>query len=156
MDIIETQHLNQFQKEVLFKLWNENYPSFLKYTSLSELDEYLNNLINAQHFFLFNNEEHIVSWAFTFTREDEKWFAIIVDKDFQNKGCGTVLLNHLKSKEAILNGWMIDSNDYKKTDGSPYIAPAAFYRKNNFEIDYSVRLNHPKFSAVKIQWQHEV
>ena len=152
MQLTETQSLSHSQKEAIFKLWNECYPSALAYTSLEQLDEYFGGLSELHHCFLTDDGNSIVGWAFTFTREYEKWFAIIVDDAHQSKGCGTLLLNHLKEIEPALNGWIIDSNNYKKEDGSLYASPAAFYEKNGFVVLPDVRLHHSKFSAIKIQW----
>lgn len=152
MQITETQSLSHFQKEAIFKLWNECYPAALAYKSLDQLDEYFNGLLELHHCFLMDDNRSITGWAFTFTREYEKWFAIIVDDAFQGKGCGSLLLNRLKEIEPTLNGWIIDSNEYKKEDGNLYASPAAFYKKNGFVVLPDIRLHHSKFSAVKIQW----
>ncbi len=83
---------------------------------------------------------------------NEKWFAMILDSQIQGKGFGTHLLNEAKQSVTELNGWVIDHNNYKKTNGTTYKSPIDFYLKNNFIILSETRLEISKISAVKIKW----
>lgn len=155
MKIIETNCLNELQKKALFNLWNQEYPRQLKFISFEDLDTYLNNLQNPTHYFGLNEKAEIVAWAFVFERDREQWFAIIVDNSKQKKGCGTQLLNHLKTKVFVLNGWVIDHENDIKQNGKNYSSPLSFYTKNKFIIFKEERLETEKISAVKIKWISE-
>lgn len=133
MEILVTHKLNLEQKSAILNLWNGEYPENLVFKSASELDNYLKNLLNPTHYFLHNSNK-IVGWAFTFERENEKWFAIIVSEKYQKKGFGKKLLDKLQLAEPILNGWVIDNNLSKKNNGEFYKSPLQFYLKNGFEI----------------------
>lgn len=95
----------------------------------------------------------IGGWYFDFVREQEKWFAIILDSSLQGKGFGTKLLNMAKEKEPELNGWVIDRDTDRKRNGDLYRSPLPFYLKNGFEKISDTRLELEKISAVKITWR---
>lgn len=152
MKINKLNNLSINQKLEILNLWNHEYPENLKYQSLTDFENYLNNLTEPEHYILLNSDHKIRAWAFTFIRAHEKWFAIIVSSELQKKGIGTQLLNCLKSEEKILNGWVIDSENYTKTNGEKYKSPLNFYVKNNFKILTETRLELETISAVKINW----
>jgi GNAT superfamily N-acetyltransferase len=129
MQILQTAYLSSAQKEVVCQLWNQEYPVQLNYHSLAEFDNYLNKLPELKHFLLVTDGDQIKAWAVTFVREEEKWFAIIVEAALHGQGIGTLLLNHLKRNEAALNGWVVDHNSYSKKDGRPYLSPFGFMKK---------------------------
>ena len=58
----------------------------------------------------------------------------------QKRGLGTKLLELLKEKENILNGWVIDHANYIKQNGEPYPSPLEFYIKNDFNVHSDIRL----------------
>jgi GNAT superfamily N-acetyltransferase len=153
MNIIETQTPDHEQKDTIFRLWNNEYPQQLGYTDIAGLDNYLGNLQCQSHYFAIDGQSAICGWAFTFIREQEKWFAIIVDSAFHKKGIGSLLLQALKDKEPILNGWVTDHYRYTKQNGQPYLSPLPFYIKNGFTVCANVRLEAPVLSAVKISWR---
>lgn len=152
------QHLNvrPVSKTILLELWNTEYPEKIKHTSLAEFELYLTDLQQLSHFLLLDDLANILGWAFSFERNNENWFVIILSEKAKNKGYGTRLLKRLKEKHAILNGWVIDHNKDIKVDGSPYLSPLNFYKKNNFSVIPSVRIETGKISAVKIQWKNEI
>lgn len=150
--------LNQLEnkhKASLFRLWNNEYPAKLAYVEMQQFEDYLAQLHNISHYLWFDNFENIQAWAFTFTREKARWFAILLDKNLQNKGIGTQLLNFLKTKENQLTGWVIDHSNDIKLDGTIYKSPLQFYIKNKFEIIENQRLETDKISAVKIKWKNK-
>jgi GNAT superfamily N-acetyltransferase len=153
MQILQTAYLSSAQKEAVCRLWNQEYPVQLNYQSLVEFDNYLNKLLEGKHFLLLMDGDQIKGWAITFVREEEKWFAIIVDSALHGQGVGTLLLNQLKSNETVLNGWVIDHNRYNKKDGKPYSSPLKFYEKNGFIVYPNKRLVSETLSAVSINWQ---
>ena len=152
LSITTTQHLTLPQKEEIFRLWNNEYPTTLQYHSISEFDTYLNGLTGHNHYLLSDNNGHIYGWGFTFVRNSEKWFAIILDSSIHKQGLGTVMLNTLKANEPVLYGWVIDHNNAIKSDGTAYSSPLNFYIKNNFSLHPDTRLETEKLSAVKISW----
>ncbi len=152
MFTIETiTELQPIHKQIIFDLWNNEYPSQLQFKNLSDLDAYLKNLKSAQHYFVQQNL--LNAWAFTFERDCEIWLAMIVDGALQGKKIGTQLLNQLKQEQPVLNAWVIDHQNYAKLNGTPYLSPLKFYLKNDFEIVEAVRLELPDFSALKMIWK---
>ncbi len=153
MKIITYTQLNQDQKNSILSLWNNEYPKKLTHQSLESFENYLYNLEEPTHYLLYNEEDKIQAWAVTFVRENDIWFAIIVDEFLHGKGFGTQLLNLLKQNNLVLNGWVIDHNNDIKTNGDFYKSPLEFYMKNDFMIDPETRLELDIISAVKIQWK---
>ncbi len=154
-EIIETFELNPQSKQQVFELWNNEYPEKLSYNSLTEFDNYLQNLTKLKHFLLTNETDDILGWALTFHRDNEKWFAIILSEKIKGNGYGRKMLEKLKQEEPILNAWVIDHNFDKKKNGKIYVSPLPFYKKCGFEIQTDIRLELDKISAVKIKWTKE-
>lgn len=152
MKIIEQTDLNEVQKQQVLRLWNGEYPETLSYQTLEQFDNYLKGLKELQHFLLIDEQANIQGWAITFVREAEQWFAIILDSHIHGKGCGSSMLRKLKLKHKTLNGWVIDHQRDRKTNGQPYRSPLGFYLKNGFEIISGTRLELDFISAVKIIW----
>jgi hypothetical protein len=151
MNIVEVETLSEIQKEQIVTIWNKAYPSSLKYDNVEAFEEYLSKLTNTKHY-LVEEDWQVIAWLSTFVRENEKWFAIIVEASYQKKGMGLHLLKQAQNDEEELNGWIIDSSFLKKSDGTPYISPMEFYLKNEFVVLSSIRLENEKISAVKIKW----
>ncbi|MES2382680.1 MAG: GNAT family N-acetyltransferase [Bacteroidota bacterium] len=152
MEIIETTELSADQQNAALLLWNNEYPVKLRYHNMAEFTIYLEGLQQVHHFFLVDALQNIAGWAFAFTRNDERWFAIILDSSIHQKGYGSMLLNKLKEKEPILNGWVIDHDRDFKLNGEKYVSPLPFYLKNNFVTHPDIRIDAEKLSAVKIKW----
>lgn len=150
MKIVLKSDLSIEEKEIIFQLWNNEYPARISFNSIEDLETYLNNLADVNHYFIYNDSNEIKGWAITFIRENEKWFAIIINSKIKNQGFGTQLLNHLKSIENKLSGWVIDHNNDLKSDGTSYVSPLHFYLKNGFSISEGIRIETDKISAVKI------
>ena len=153
MKIIASKYLTELQKKSVYHLWNEEYPQNLCYNTMQEFEEYLMGLSEKKHYLLINPEEVVVAWAFTFKRDNEKWFAIIVNSLVQDKGYGSLLLNEIKKAETPLVGWVVDHELYSKSNGDKYRSPLVFYRKHQFNILANSRLETSKISAVKIEWK---
>ena len=145
--------LNQIHKDYIFKIWNNEYPINLAFENLNEAENYLNGLIDAKHFFAVDENNQMQAWAVIFERDYEKWFAIIIDGNYHNKGLGKKLLDRLKIYSDELNGWVIDHENDVKTNGEIYSSPLDFYLKNNFDKISETRLELDKISAVKIKWK---
>ena len=153
MQFIKTLKLSKSQKQEICDLWNNEYPEKLNYRNLADFENYLTNLIIQSHIIIVDKDQNIKGWYFDFIRENEKWFAIILDSKFQGKGLGKKMLNLVKEKESEINGWVIDHSNDKKQNGEIYESPLSFYLKNGFEILVKNRLEHEKISAVKIKWK---
>jgi GNAT superfamily N-acetyltransferase len=127
----------------------------LNYQTLADFDRYLADLNDQSYILMVDGQDHIQGWYVGFARDNERWFAIILDAKMSGKGFGTQLLNLAKEKEPVLNGWVIDHNNDKKRNGETYASPLNFYLKNGFELLAECRLELKKLSAVKIRWKKE-
>lgn len=150
--IVSKSNLSTQEKQFVFQLWNDEYPARICYQSVSEFDTYLDNLYDVTHYLFHDEFDVIQGWAITFTRENETWFAIIINSKIQNKGFGTQLLQHLKSIETQLSGWVIDHSNDSKLNGTTYLSPLSFYLKNDFTVCNEIRIESEKITAVKIVW----
>lgn len=155
MKLLRCSSLSKTDKLEILKLWNNEYPEKLSYNSKNEFNEYLDNLTEQSHILIIDSNKKIKGWYFDFKRNNEKWFAIILDEKIQGKGIGTKILELVKQKETELNGWVIDHPMEKKKNGDFYRSPLNFYLKNGFEKLTSNRLELDKISAVKIKWTNK-
>lgn len=155
MQVVETKILTQRQKEDILKLWNREYPVDLVYADMSEFEAYLQKLEEAHHYLVVDTEQAVMGWLACFTRDKERWFAMIMDSKIQGRGLGSGLLSLAKKLEKELNGWVIDKPAYKKSSGENYTSPIGFYIKNCFEVIADTRLETNIISAVKIRWRKE-
>lgn len=155
MKYIIKQHLSLQEQERLYELWLQEYPARLCFKSLELFQEYLYGLVNVNHTLLIDDANLIQGWAFDFIREDEKWYAIVLDSRHHKKGYGTGFLEYLKSKEKSLNGWVVDHSTDTKLNGEPYPSSIDFYIKRGFKVDVATRLELDEISAVKIYWERE-
>ena len=134
-------------------MWNNEYPEKLNYRNLTDFEDYLKHLTQQSHIIMVDENQNIKGWYFDFIRENEKWFALILDAKLQGKGLGRKMLNLAKEKESELSGWVIDRSNDKKQNGEFYESPLSFYLKNGFELLVKNRLENEKISAVKIKWE---
>lgn len=155
MKFIKQIELSENDKTEILELWNNEYPEKLSYQSITEFDNYLSKLGEQSHILMKCENQGIKGWYFDFVRDNEKWFAIIIDSNFHGQGFGKKLLELAKSKENELNGWVIDHNKDKKKNGESYNSPLNFYLKNGFEKIVKSRLELDKISAVKIKWKNK-
>lgn len=152
MKLVETMNLDTEQKRAICAIWNREYPEPVSYKSLEGFENYLSTLARPRHLLLQEDKEALMGWACSFTRDDERWFVILLHQDIQGQGKGTLLLNQLKDTEEQLCGWVIDHDRAIKQNGEQYRSPLAFYLKNGFTVCPDTRLELPIMSAVKIQW----
>lgn len=153
MKLVELPYLSDSQKHEVWTLWNQEYPASLYMDSATDFEMYLQLLENPKHFVWLNPEERIIAWAYSFQRDRERWFALILHRDYHGLKMGTRILNRLKAEESYLCGWVIDHASAIRKDGTPYISPLGFYIKNGFEIIQEIRLETKAISAVKIIWR---
>ncbi len=154
MEWIETDTITSHWKHEFLQLWNREYPINLTYSGIEELDHYLNNLSNKKYFLLVEND-HLLAISMQFARENETWFLIIVDREQQQKGLGSQMLNKLKLVNESLSGWVIDRPGYQTGSGKDYQSPIEFYLKNEFRLLPDIRLETSAISAVRIVWRKE-
>ena len=97
--IVQTSELNSSAKEQLLQLWNNAYPEGISHKNLDAFENYLSALINTKHYLLLGNSDAILGWAFTFVRDNEKWFAIILEESIMGQGIGRLMIEMLKQSE---------------------------------------------------------
>jgi GNAT superfamily N-acetyltransferase len=153
MKIVQKDILSLEEKDSLMQLWNNEYPIRLHLKTIEDFESYLNGLSNTKHYLLLDDSNKINGWAFTFLREGEDWFAIILDSQIQGKGNGSLLINELKKNNNVLNGWVTDHENELKQNNEIYKSPMVFYLKNGFAVLTETRLENEKMSAVKINWK---
>jgi predicted GNAT family N-acyltransferase len=152
LEFVEINILDNQQKLTLMQLWNNEYPTNLAYKTVADFEKYLDNLKDLRHILLVDKTNEILGWIFCFTRDNNRWFAIILSDSIQGKGLGRLSLDKLKALEQELNGWVIDNNLYIKSNGQKYLSPLEFYQKTGFCILTDKRLELDHFSAVQIKW----
>ncbi|TPG44701.1 GNAT family N-acetyltransferase [Flavobacterium pectinovorum] len=153
MKIVQKEVLSLEEKDSLMQLWNNEYPARLHLKTIDDFESYLNGISNTKHYLLLDDSNKINGWAFTFLREGEDWFAIILDSQIQGKGNGSLLINEIKKNNSSLNGWVTDHENEMKQNNEIYKSPMVFYLKNGFTILAETRLENEKMSAVKINWK---
>lgn len=151
----KTRLLSPAQQQAALALWNAEYPAGLQYGSLAELEAYLAGLEDVWYY-LYPATDTPLAWGFTFLRNGERWFALLLHRSIQGRGIGSQLLAAFKADNAALCGWATDVAHFRKADGSPYLSPLDFYRKNGFSILTEIRLQTDVLSAVKVVWPVEL
>lgn len=151
MKLRKQNSVNSAEKQQLWELWNNEYPLQLNYETQEDFVTYLESLESCVHFLLVDSDV-MIGWTFSFTREHERWFGLIVSESYQNKKYGSLLLNTLKEHENELNGWVVEKANYYKRNSMPYKSPMGFYAKHDFKRIPDLVLETPKLSAIKIRW----
>lgn len=152
MNLQERIELSQLEKKAVLDLWNKEYPDRLAYKNLDAFDGFLLKMGRPKHNLLLDGNK-LVGWIATFDREGERWFSVIVDSSQQGKGIGKKLIELVKAEEEHLCGWVVDHEDYKKTNGEPYNSPITFYEKMGFEVVQEERYKGDRLSAAKVYWK---
>ena len=152
MKIVQRKILTLGQKQEIFDLWNNEYPKSLQYNDISEMDEYLRKLTNPNHFLLLDDNDKIKGWYSDFLRDREKWFLVILSSENQGQKFGSQIIKLSQLINDELNGWIINSDNYKRSNGQFYKSPTEFYRKQGFEILENTKLETDQISAIKIKW----
>jgi GNAT superfamily N-acetyltransferase len=151
MNIIKTKHLTDSQFQQINHLWNEEYPINLK----DRFGILLDGVENYNHYLIQDENNNVLAWAVDFEKDNEVRFSIIVSKDQQGKGTGSLLMNRLKEDLAEFYGWVIDHDNDKKENGENYQSPLSFYIKHGFEVLYDSRIDNDMLKAVKIRFVKE-
>ena len=149
MEITQTTFLSNVQSEQINSLWNAEYPLQLK----DRFPILLEGTTWHNHFLIEDSNRVIIAWAVMFEHNNQIRFSIIVSKDYQGKGLGELLLDHLKVTHDEFFGWVIDHNNDLKSDGENYISPLPFYLKQGFEIIANQRIDTEMIQAVLVGWK---
>ncbi|MES2555897.1 MAG: GNAT family N-acetyltransferase [Bacteroidota bacterium] len=150
-----TKELTPIQKEAVREIWNTVYPESLVLRTAEDFERYLEPLGRKQHYLMKDLSGKLLGWGITFERENDLWFAMILDSSIHGTGMGTVLLKRMQAGKTTLSGWVIDHNNAVRADGKPYLSPVEFYLKNKFTLEPETRLELPTLSAVCIRYNHE-
>ncbi|QNR24579.1 GNAT family N-acetyltransferase [Croceimicrobium hydrocarbonivorans] len=145
-EVLQEAHIGD-----LMQIWNSEYPRQIAYSSLSEIQEYLNKLKEPRHQILVDKENRLKAWFCVFERDALPWFAMILDRDLQGLGYGRKLLSEAQFEESILNGWAVDHPHYQRADGSTYPSPIGFYLKLGFKLT-GKRFDENGLSLAHILW----
>lgn len=146
-----TRALKPSELNELMALWNAEFPAQIAYSSVEELDTYLNGLDALKHYLLKNQAGEIKGWFWLFERDDLPWFAMILSRDIQGQGWGKKLIRWAQKESSFLNGWVVDHPNYHKADGSPYPSPLGFYTALGFRKGKD-RLEVEQLSVAHISW----
>ena len=152
MKYLTTKTLSALQKKEIIALWNAEFVTTIRMGGVEDLEKYLAGVTNHCHLFMLDEAGVIKGWFFTFDREGQRWFVMIVSSGFQGKGYGSALVAKGKEGHSELNGWVVDSLDYKIQNGITYRPPLDFYRKNGFEILPEIVQETPRLRTIKIRW----
>lgn len=152
LELQQKSLLSEEEKKVLLSLWNDEYPIIISHSSLQSFNRYLDSLENVVHYLLMDlsHNDIIKGWAFTFDRDNLRWFAIILSQTIQKKGIGRAILKHLVSEEKHLSAWVIDNDRYIKSNGQPYLSPLSFYLKLGCEVSKKEASKSGDLSVVRI------
>ena len=153
MKVIQKRIFSLKEKEILWQLRNNEYPVQFGHETLHDFEKYVNEIAGIKNYVLVDDENEIQGWAYTFFRDNEIWFAIMLNYHFQGKGYGKILLEELKKNNTDLNGWVIDHENDRKRNHQKYISPLQFYIQNGFSVLENTRLENDKIAAVKINWK---
>lgn len=154
MKVVYQNSFSEKEKETLWQLRNNEYPSQLGHGTFQEFDVYINSISEMYNYLLVDSKNDIQGWAYTFLRDDEIWFAIMLNYQIQGKGYGKILLEEIKKDNQNLNGWVIDHEKDIKRNNEKYKSPLEFYILNGFAVLNNIRLDNEMISAVKINWRN--
>jgi len=152
MEITKTEILTSNQKAQIVDLWNREYPMDLSLAGVSAFDEYLEKL-SDKHYLLVSEQDRILAWLVYFIRDGERCFAMLLDPKVQGRGVGSALLDHAKEYNSDLIGWVIDTDEHLKNDGSYYKSPIGFYEKAGFEILADVVTKKNGIDGIRVRWK---
>jgi GNAT superfamily N-acetyltransferase len=152
MQPAEIQDINENLAPELLQLWNSVYPVSVCYTNVEDFRKYLQNLQDPEHLVLKSQTGKVMAWGFTFHRENERWFGLLVQNEFQGTGLGSLLLEKMMESETQLSGWITDHDRSLKQTGEVYPSPMGFYLKHGFIAHPGIRLETDSLSALKMVW----
>ena len=152
MRIQEAGILSSDQKVQITDLWNKTFPLSIGLDGIPGLEQYLSELQDHHHLLLIDDKGIVQGWFFDFIREEERWFTVMLSPGVHGKGWGSQLMRQGMAANERLNGWVVNTFDYKTQDGQTYQPPVGFYQKLGFEIHPDIRLELPQINCIKITW----
>ncbi|WET00653.1 hypothetical protein P0R33_12820 [Flavobacterium sp. YJ01] len=154
MKVVRKENLSLEEKKALMQLRNNEYPVQFGHETFHEFEAYVDAISEMKNYLLIDAKKEIQGWVYTFFRDNEIWFAIMLNYQIQGKGYGKILLEEIKKNNQNLNGWVIDHENDIKSNKEKYKSPLKFYISNGFSVLEDVRLENEKISAVKINWKN--
>ena len=153
MEWLITNSLNHLQKEQVRDLWNREYPIGIAHRTSDAFQKQLDKWEDKAYILLIDENSAIKGWMCLFTRDESRWFSLLISEDIQRNGWGKRFLEKAREQETELNGWVVDHANDKKLNGAPYRSPIHFYVKNGFSILSDNRLELENISTVQVQWR---
>lgn len=150
MKYVKSTVISPFLMQALLQLWNKEYPTVISHF-YNTLEDYLSKLNDLQNTFIFDDFGNLAGWYFDFERNKERQFAILISSDYQNNGIGKHLLEQAKARHKELFGWVVDSDEYLKSNGETYHSPLSFYAKSGFQLT-GKRWDSENIKTAKIKW----
>lgn len=143
--------LTDAEEVEIFNLWNKVYPAPVTYNNQDDFKAYLARAINPIHLVIKNEQQELLGWLMTFTRNEARNFVMLINPAEQGSGRGRSLIAAMKELEAEVFGYVVADDRYLKLDQSIYQSPLKFYEKLGFLIT-NEKLETPNFSALQIHW----
>lgn len=152
MQITIHGNLNSTDTISLFNIWNAVYPTEATFQKIEDIIHYLNQKIHPTHYVARDLNDKIDGWLMTFTRDQSRFFVLLVNKQAQAKGIGTRLMSSAMKDEETLNGWVVTRSGYHLLDGTPYLSPINFYKKLGFQ-ETTTTITHNELETTLVQWE---
>lgn len=152
MELTTHHKLNSEDIESLFDIWNAVYPKEATFQKTEDIIRYLSDKIHPKHFVARNSNDRMIGWLMTFTRDQSRFFVLLVDKKVQAQGIGTRLMASAIKDEDSLNGWVVTRKGHYLLDGTPYFSPLEFYKRLGFqETTTTVTINN--LETTLLRWE---
>jgi len=152
MQITTHDNLNSNDIISLFNIWNAVYPTEATFKKLEDIIRYLSQKNHPKHYIVRDLNNKIDGWLMAFTRDQSRFFVLLVNKETQAKGIGTRLMNRAMKDEESLNGWVVTRSGYHLLDGTPYHSPISFYKKLGFQ-ETTRTITHKDLETTLVQWE---
>ncbi|KAF2506618.1 hypothetical protein [Flavobacterium foetidum] len=85
MKVVHQNSFSEQEKETLWQLRNSEYPIQFGHETFQEFESYCNALVKTENYILIDSRNVIQGWAYTFLRDSEVWFAIMLNSEIQKK-----------------------------------------------------------------------
>src|SRR5205823_3346316 len=119
------QKLSESDEAQVYDIWNSGYPMQVLYKTRADFNTALKKK-DPIHLICRTPELKVAGWLSTFTRDNERFFVLLVANAWQGQGVGRKLVDEMKIHEAAVAGWAVASDKYAKADGTPYPSPLGF------------------------------
>jgi len=138
--------------EIILYLWNTTFPQEVQLPGKRTLKSIIESN-NTRHYTIRNDASKIEAWLGVFDRYDTRWFSILVSPEAQGRGRGKALIEHAKTIEHILEGWVVQSDAHSRADGECYHSPLVFYKKLGFVLNPNRFPTDGKLDVVCVKWR---